>query len=58
MLFCQNKGLPQFWSPQMGAILAPNRTGGPGDVMGWGGRRVWFSNFIWRKNICARKMGL
>jgi len=31
----------------MDAIL--NRTGGPGDVMGWGGRRVRFINLFGEK---------
>jgi len=36
----------------------PDRTRGPGDAMGWGGRRVRFINIIRGENICARKMGL
>jgi len=42
----------------MGKILAPDRTGRPGDTLGWGRRRPGFEYFVRRKNICTQKMGL
>jgi len=54
----QNKGLSEFLRSQVGAILASHRARRPRDALVWRRRRLRFNDIIWRKNICARKMGL